>query len=66
MSNCEKCMFRAKYDRNPRSVWGRIWKWHIGWCPGWRSYVESLPDEKRAGVEEKYMRPVSTKGAADT
>jgi hypothetical protein len=24
MSNCENCKFRAKYDKNPRSILGRI------------------------------------------
>jgi hypothetical protein len=54
MSGCEKCSFRARYDKNPRSILGRIWKWHIGWCPGWKSYVKSLPDEKRKEVTEQY------------
>jgi len=56
MSNCEKCGFRAKYDKNPRSLLSRIWKWHTGWCPGWKSYIKSLPDEQRKIVLEKYSR----------
>ena len=56
MSNCEKCGFRAIYDKNPRSILGRIWKWHTGWCPGWKSYINSLPDEQRKIVLEKYSR----------
>ena len=54
MNNCEKCKFRAKYDLNPQSIMGRIWKWHTGWCPGWKSYVKSLPDERRTEILEKY------------
>jgi hypothetical protein len=54
MSNCEKCSFRARYDRNPNSILGRIWKWHIGWCPGWKSYLKSLPEEKRRKVAKQY------------
>ncbi len=54
MSNCEKCKFRAKYDRNPRSILGRIWKWHIGWCPGWKAYLKSLPDETRQDLMKRY------------
>jgi hypothetical protein len=54
MSRCEKCSFRARYDKNPRSILGRMWKWHIGWCPGWKSYVKSLPEEKRKKVNEQY------------
>lgn len=50
MSRCDQCKFRKTYDNNPRSLLGRIWKWHTGWCPGWKSYVKALPDKKRAGV----------------
>ncbi len=54
MSSCEKCRFRAIYDRNPRSILARLWKWHIGWCPGWRSYLKSLPQEERQKVAKQY------------
>jgi len=52
--NCETCKFRAKYDRNPKSLLGRIWRWHAGWCPGWRAYMRSLDDPKRVALAEKY------------
>ena len=55
MSKCEKCKFRAKYDRNPRSILGRIWKWHTGWCPGWKRYLKSLPAETRREMIERYQ-----------
>ena len=53
-SSCEKCKFRAKYDKKPKSILGRIWRWHAGWCPGWKKYMRSLPDEKRIELAEKY------------
>ncbi|MBL1215523.1 MAG: hypothetical protein HND52_19310 [Ignavibacteriae bacterium] len=52
--NCENCKFRAKYDNNPKSFLGRLWRWHAGWCPGWKSYMNSLPAEKRNSLAEKY------------
>ncbi|CAB5109486.1 hypothetical protein D3OALGA1CA_1936 [Olavius algarvensis associated proteobacterium Delta 3] len=54
MSNCENCKFRGTYDNNPRSILGRLWKWHIGWCPGWKSFTKSLQDDERAELIEKY------------
>ena len=54
MSSCETCKFRAKYDNNPRSILGRLWKWHISWCPGWKSYTRSLSDEERRALIKKY------------
>ena len=56
MNRCENCKFRNAYDKNPRSLPGRIGKWHTGWCPGWKSYVKELPDERRTVVLEKYRR----------
>ena len=55
--NCENCSFRGKYDNNPKSILGRIWRWHAGWCPGWKKYMKSLTDEKRIGLAEKYNMP---------
>jgi len=54
MSRCESCKFKAKYDNNPRSILGRLWKWHIGWCPGWKSYLRSLTEEKREEIKKQY------------
>ena len=52
--NCAKCAFRAKYDNNPRSILGRLWRWHAGWCPGWKGYMGSLPEEERIELAKKY------------
>ena len=52
--NCANCAFRARYDNNPKSILGRIWRWHAGWCPGWKSYMKSLPDDDRVKIAEKY------------
>ena len=54
MSSCENCSFRAKYDNNPKSFLGRVWRWHIGFCPGWKSYMKSLGDEDRNNIIRKY------------
>jgi len=52
--NCENCAFRAKYDNNPRSFLGKLWRWHANWCPGWKLYMKSLSDEDRIRTAEKY------------
>ncbi len=52
--NCEKCGFRAKYDDNPKSFLGRLWRWHANWCPGWKSYMKSIPQDKRTELAKKY------------
>jgi hypothetical protein len=52
--NCENCSFRAKYDNNPKSFLGRLWRWHANWCPGWKSYMTSLRKEHRIKIAEKY------------
>jgi len=52
--NCPNCTFKARYDRNPKSLLGRIWRWHIKWCPGWKKYMESLPEDEKMKLAEKY------------
>ena len=52
--NCENCGLKAKYDNHPKSFLGRLWKWHINWCPGWKAYLKSLTNEKRIEIADKY------------
>ncbi|MEW6614685.1 MAG: hypothetical protein AB1401_04380 [Thermodesulfobacteriota bacterium] len=52
--SCEDCAFRAKYDKNPKSFLGKLWRWHASWCPGWKSYMRSLKDEDRIALAKKY------------
>lgn len=54
-SNCERCPFRARYDKNPKSLLGRLWRWHVGWCPGWRGYMNALDQEQKDRLREKYQ-----------
>jgi hypothetical protein len=51
---CKSCGFRAKYDNNPKSVLGKVWRWHAGWCPGWKAYITSLPEDERIKLAVKY------------
>jgi hypothetical protein len=52
--NCATCKFRAKYDRNAKSLIGRLWRWHANWCPGFKAYMNSLPAEERQAVAHQY------------
>lgn len=45
---CENCKIRAHYDTKPNSLLGRFWRWHINFCPGWKAYFTSLPEDKQA------------------
>lgn len=53
--NCVHCSIRAKYEKNPKSLIGRFWRWHIGFCPGWRGYINSLPEEEQELLKDKYQ-----------
>ena len=52
---CETCRFRAQYDRDPKSLLGRFWRWHINFCPGWKSYFTHQDEQTRAALREKYI-----------
>jgi hypothetical protein len=52
--NCDNCKLRARYDNNPKSLLGRFWRWHINWCPGWKSYMQTISNEKKSELTKKY------------
>jgi len=33
---------REKAEKNPQAIMSKIWKWHTGWCPGWKAYQKEL------------------------
>jgi hypothetical protein len=47
MSQCEKCRLRRYAEKKPESLIGKIWRWHTGWCPGWKAY--QLKQEQKHG-----------------
>lgn len=51
---CSGCCMKEKYEKNPRSFWARIWHWHLRFCPGWKAYMNSLSEEEREALIEKY------------
>ena len=51
---CETCMFRAHYDKNPKSALGRFWRWHINFCPGFKAYFKAQTPETKAALRAKY------------
>jgi len=53
--SCENCKFRAHYEKNPKSLLGRFWRWHINFCPGWKAYFTSLSIEKQKELRAKYQ-----------
>ncbi|MBK8475859.1 MAG: hypothetical protein IPL39_05970 [Opitutaceae bacterium] len=52
--NCSRCAWRAKYDAAPRSFLGRLWRWHIGFCPGWKAYLASQSEAERRALAAQY------------
>ncbi|NMC13387.1 MAG: hypothetical protein GYA34_10960 [Chloroflexi bacterium] len=44
-NRCETCEMRKKAEANPKSFMSRLWKWHTGWCPGWKAYQKSLAEK---------------------
>jgi len=59
-SGCATCTFRARYDEKPKSLLGRVWRWHATFCPGWKAYMATLPDDEKRLIIEKYNFQVGT------
>jgi len=53
-NGCATCVLRAKYDANPKSLLGWLWRWHAGWCPGFKGYLFSLREDERRTLIQKY------------
>ena len=51
---CKNCKFRAQFDKNPNSFLGKFWRWHINYCPGWKSYFTSQAPEVKEELRRKY------------
>jgi hypothetical protein len=39
---CADCPVRKRAEANPKALLSRLWRWHTGWCPGWKAYQASL------------------------
>jgi hypothetical protein len=37
-----------------------LWRWHANFCPGWKGYMKSLPDDEKKKIIEKYNFPPNT------
>lgn len=51
---CQNCPLRQKYDKSPKSFIGKFWRWHINFCPGWKAFFNSLTEEEKKVLREKY------------
>ena len=54
---CATCKFRSYAERKPTSIIARLWRWHTGWCPGWRGYQKALAEELRAKEASETATP---------
>jgi hypothetical protein len=43
---CATCQMRVKAEANPNAILSRLWRWHTGWCPGWKAYQAHLQATK--------------------
>jgi hypothetical protein len=46
---CETCELRKRAEAKPGSLIAKLWRWHTGWCPGWKAYQMALAE---ANVEQ--------------
>jgi len=39
---------QQKAEANPKSLMARLWRWHTGWCPGWKAYQAHLAEQAKS------------------
>jgi hypothetical protein len=44
---CATCQMKQRAEQNPKSFMARLWRWHTGWCPGWRAYQAALASQSK-------------------
>jgi len=44
-SRCHDCALRSRAQAKPTSLFARVWRWHTGWCPGWKAYTKELREK---------------------
>jgi hypothetical protein len=44
---CETCAARMKAEQNPNAFMSKLWRWHTGWCPGWKAYQKHLAEQAK-------------------
>jgi hypothetical protein len=47
---CAYCGIRRRAEAKPDLFFSRVWKWHTGWCPGWKAYQEALAETRGEAV----------------
>ncbi|THB78770.1 MAG: hypothetical protein D6B25_03305 [Desulfobulbaceae bacterium] len=53
-AGCQTCKWRMIHDEKPRSILGRLWRFHINFCPGWKKYMNDCAPEERLALVKKY------------
>jgi len=48
---CVTCGLRRKAEQKPNSFFAKLWRWHTGWCPGWKAYQQALKELERKTEE---------------
>lgn len=48
-SNCEQCKLKQYAEKKPNSILSKIWRWHTGWCPGWKKYQQEQRLDQHKG-----------------
>lgn len=38
LSFCGICPLGRLAARHPQSLLARVWRWHTGWCPGYKAF----------------------------
>jgi hypothetical protein len=54
-SNCENCFLRRRALARPQSLLARLWRWHTGWCPGYKAYQAQLKEKSVNEPEQRNL-----------
>jgi hypothetical protein len=52
-SNCANCSLRQRAEAKPNTLMAKLWRWHTGWCPGWKAYQKELAQTQQPAMSPK-------------
>ena len=51
--SCDNCRLRRYSERKSDSWIARLWRWHTGWCLGWKRYQKRLAEQAGKSQEDQ-------------
>ena len=47
-AGCQRCIqYDEQWKTGPHTLRLRFWKWHTGWCPGYKAHLKAVANQAK-------------------